>query len=344
MKVEMGSFMLRHRSWSIAILTLAMAGGCLRKRGEDIPPGSGGAGGAGATGGSGAVGGDGGSGGDGLPAWTPVASGTTANLRSVWVDDGGTTAFVVGDGGALLRSDDGGETWQALDSTTTEDLHAVWGVGGEIYAVGDAGVVVHSLDGDTFGLETSGVMNDLRSLWASDTGHVYAGGSSALLLRSTDGGQSWESLGNPASTTISGIWGIAPSTVFAVAEASLLTSHDDGDTFSYDYLSINAHTDVWAATEQSFFITNDGGVLTSWEADHWLKNILAPTSELYAVWGAGLDDMYVTGRAGIVFHSSDAGDGWDLEETGTTSSLEDVHGAGGLVLVVGDGGIILKRP
>jgi photosystem II stability/assembly factor-like uncharacterized protein len=320
------------KPWPILLCALLL--GCLRRTEVD------GAGGAG--GGGGSADGGGGAGGTVVPVveWEALDSGTTAALRSVWVGEG--TAFVVGDAGTILRSDDRGASWQTVESATTDDLHAVWGVDGDVFAVGDAGRIVRSLAGEAFAAVDAGAAYDLRALWAGG-GVVYAGGESSALLRSVDDGSTWEQLGTPAISVIEGIWSVDGS-LFVVAEASLMTSTNLGDDFTYQILSVHAHTDVWAATAEDFFITNDGSVVTSWEVDHWLKTILTPTRALHAIWGSGLDDMLIVGQGGLILRSVDAGDDWALEESGTSETLHDVFGDAGLVLAVGNGGTILERP
>jgi hypothetical protein len=44
--------------------------------------------------------------------------------------------------GTILRSSDG-DTWTAEPSGTTAALHGVWAVGGDAWAVGDQGALLH---------------------------------------------------------------------------------------------------------------------------------------------------------------------------------------------------------
>ena len=59
-----------------------------------------------------------------LPAaaqsWTPVTSGTTANLRGVSVK--GQTVWVSGDKGTVLRTTDNGATWRSVSPRGVADL------------------------------------------------------------------------------------------------------------------------------------------------------------------------------------------------------------------------------
>jgi photosystem II stability/assembly factor-like uncharacterized protein len=57
--------------------------------------------------------------------WSPVDSGTTNNLRGVYLIDSGI-GFAVGDAGTILKTTDAGMSWSALASGTTKTLYDVF--------------------------------------------------------------------------------------------------------------------------------------------------------------------------------------------------------------------------
>ncbi len=74
--------------------------------------------------------------------WTLVPTGAQAALRGVWVAADGAV-HVVGDGGTILRSDDGAN-FTAEASGTTVALRGVWGSDAtHLWAVGDGGTILH---------------------------------------------------------------------------------------------------------------------------------------------------------------------------------------------------------
>src|SRR5207248_6298647 len=76
-------------------------------------------------------------------SFTKVAS--VAGARAVALSHDGGVAAVVGDGGAMLRSDDGGLGWANVASGTAASLRAVnASADGEIVAVGDGGAIVRT--------------------------------------------------------------------------------------------------------------------------------------------------------------------------------------------------------
>ena len=332
------------RGVGVACFVVVLGVGCFRKRDDDSSSTAT----TSSTGGTSTVSsttsGPGGSGGSPVVQWEVEDSGTAVDLHGVWIDEAGANAFAVGAAGTIVRSDDGGDSWQALNSNVSDDLFGVFGTGTEIYVVGANGVILHSVDGMQFSPEDSQTGVDLHSVWASDPARVFVGGAGSLVLRSIDGGTTWDPRPNAASTTITGIWGLDADTVYAVAEAALITSIDGGDQWSYEILSINAHTDVWVGAGGHIFITNDGGVVTSWESDHWLKTVFGANSAMYGIWGASVNDLYIVGQWGLIARTGDAGVNWVSEDAGSDETLRAVHGGGDRVLAVGDAGVIVSRP
>jgi hypothetical protein len=66
---------------------------------------------------------------DGEGGWTRVASGVEDDLFDITF--AGSTGWVVGHAGLVLRSTDGGKTWQRVPSPTSEDLVRVSSLGAE---------------------------------------------------------------------------------------------------------------------------------------------------------------------------------------------------------------------
>ena len=78
--------------------------------------------------------------------------------------------------------------WRAEHLATTP-LSAIWGSGrGDVYAVGLAGTILHSANGETWSAQTSGVSVPLEALWGSGNEDIYAVGYNGTILHSVDGG------------------------------------------------------------------------------------------------------------------------------------------------------------
>src|SRR5262249_3126925 len=94
-------------------------------------------------------------------------------------------------------------------------LRAIWGSGpGDIYAVGDGGVILHSSGDGTWKTQSSGTSANLYGLWGSGPNDVYVAVFSNVVLHSVGDGV-WQHEGFPPGRTFNGVWGSGPDDVYA---------------------------------------------------------------------------------------------------------------------------------
>ena len=141
--------------------------------------------------------------------------------------------MAVGQRGHVLLSDDAGEKWQQAEVPVSADLVAVHFPDAEAgWAVGHDGVVLNStdggrtwvrqLDGRTLGnvlvpyyegrggdekwigeakrFAAAGAENPFLDVWFQDARTGYVVGAFGLVLRTADGGKTWEPLATPPTT------------------------------------------------------------------------------------------------------------------------------------------------
>lgn len=155
---------------------------------------------------------------------TAVDHGADVGLLN-WIHGfGDDRMIVVGNQGAVLRTNDGGTTWTADDPATDQDLWGVWGsspndvwaVGGD--AMGGVPTILHDT-GTGFrpvaipDLERPGV-NVFFKVWGSGPDDVYVVGQNGAVLHW--GGSGFEELLVGVSQDLIGVWGDGPDRVVAV--------------------------------------------------------------------------------------------------------------------------------
>lgn len=141
-----------------------------------------------------------------LSTWTQAASNTTANLNAI--SSNGAIAIAVGDNGVIRRTGDGGSWSTITSPTTQNLYGVSYSSSGIWNAVGAQGTLLTSTDGGvTWTATASGTSNDLRSVVAQTstvttttspitttiTYTVVAVGDKGTVLRSADGGSTWAS-------------------------------------------------------------------------------------------------------------------------------------------------------
>lgn len=148
--------------------------------------------------------------------------------------------WVVGDGGKVLHSTDGGETWTVQRGYGHPDLQSIaaWDAN-RIVAVGNDNHVIRSEDGGQSWLYVEGVP---RSVWSNkllrvhldDIGVAWAVGAGGTILRSTDFGKSWKPMVEMKDITWHGVSSCdRGNRLVVVGEfGQILASNDAGETWT----------------------------------------------------------------------------------------------------------------
>ncbi|HST60560.1 MAG TPA: sialidase family protein, partial [Longimicrobium sp.] len=278
---------------------------------------------------------------------------TTGTLRSVW-GTGAGNVYAVGsrpgpnaaEQSTLLRND--GSGWSAaLPAADSTEYADVWGssasdvyvVGHRLKAGGGTRGMIWRYNGSGWTATAppfEGTDRRLTAVWGSGAGDVWvmgrqsgASGDEAVILRSTDGGQSWTPApvgGVPAGEVhVLDAWGSGPGNVYAVG-----------------------YVVPSAATQSSSMVLRFNG--TAWSA-----TVRADSVRLSGVWGAGAGDVHLVGwqpqppaanqADGITRRSTDGGATWTTQRfRGTSFSNRRLLGVWGTspsdVYAVGAGPIL----
>jgi photosystem II stability/assembly factor-like uncharacterized protein len=114
-------------------------------------------------------------------------------------------------------------------------LNAVWGSGpGDVYAVGDGGVVYHTSDGLSWRPQTSGTpwnLYGLSGVSGSRGGDVWAVGAAGTILRTGDGGATWHRVPSGTIQDLCAVWVSPTRDVFVVGGAGTLLRSTAGGAF-----------------------------------------------------------------------------------------------------------------
>jgi photosystem II stability/assembly factor-like uncharacterized protein len=104
-------------------------------------------------------------------------------LRQIQMLDA-NNGWVIGDGGTIMKTINGGDTWSPQTSGTTADLNGVYFVDlNNGWVVGDGGTILKTTDGgDTWTTEASGTTNDLRGIFFVGLTQGYAVGANGTIL------------------------------------------------------------------------------------------------------------------------------------------------------------------
>lgn len=287
----------------------------------------------------------------------------------------GSKGWAVGPMGTILRSDDGGNSWQKVFIGSDADLYRVnfvsenegWAAGGRMRLAetnesmrhdkrGGYGYIFHTVDGGkTWDCQYGEKGRHLFALDFVDEKTGYACGERGFLLKTTDGGENWNDLSTTG--TLNWLYGMTftdKNNGFAVGlNEAVIRTRDGGkswepvnafaDRKSYGFspiyrdISINGKTGCIVGQNGTILISSDGG--DTWE----------PSATFYTKEIRGLMDMryvrfvtplrgYATGELGNkIMTTEDGGRNWTFRSTDNSEWLRALWAdPSGKVIAVGE--------
>lgn len=243
-------------------------------------------------------------------------------------------------------------------------LMSVWGpspddvyvVGGQpaTSADGGFGVMFHFDGRDWSRVSLPADTPMLNWVFGSDE-QVVAVGEAGTVLRSRDGGQSFESFG-PAGITdpLWGVWGPSDDELWAVGgdpfvPTSQLLHYRNG---SWTELSLPALDrpegslfKVWGTDAEHVWVVGDAGIVLSYDGQAWQQQLAGTTSDLVSLWGTGPNEVAaIGGRANGTLARFD-GSSWSSEVLAGLPGLNGMWmGGDGAALIGGVFGTLAELP
>lgn len=258
--------------------------------------------------------------------WTQAEVPVSVTLNAV--DFGSdSSGWVVGHSGVVLHSGDAGATWQLqfdglqaaeLVIESREEQIAAMEERIEQAPEAEKGDLEWALDDLFFALENVqadmeiGPVNPLLDVWFENDQHGFVVGAYGMVLRTQDGGETWEDwapqLSNPQNFHLNSVARVTGGALVIVGEAGQVhVSVDNGDT--------------WERRESPY----DGS--------------------LFGVMGTGkVNEVLAFGLRGNTMLSTDLGRSWTMvaNEGGTTLNNGSVADDGRVILVGNSGAVLMS--
>jgi|ERR1035438_3894967 photosystem II stability/assembly factor-like uncharacterized protein len=276
--------------------------------------------------------------------------GATPELHAIDFRDE-THGLIVGDGGAIFASDDGGKTWlnrvnDKKQNFTTEHLLDVQEIGNLAWAAGFDGTILHSTDGGlTWEKQTSGTTMSLQGVYFLNPNLGWAVGWSGTILRTTDGGKKWQAVmgGEVSSSALTaGQQGAATAAGSAVmgggASSSAPTAGQQGadtDVGSYSLSTVYFRDEKngWACGFAGELVGSHNGGLT-WQP---LKSPVQSLLSSVAIDKAG--HIWIAADEQLIV-SEDGGQTWTVDAVNKNLFLTRVFGQGDSLWALGELGLL----
>jgi photosystem II stability/assembly factor-like uncharacterized protein len=241
--------------------------------------------------------------------WAPQVSGVSVRLQDL-AFVGTNRGWVVGDGGTILHTTNGGSTWAAQNSGTGFDFYGVsFTDGNNGWAVGQHGQILHTTDGIAWNAQTSVTVQDLSDVTFVTPLIGWAVGTNGTVLRTSNGGNG----ANGWSVQVSGI-----------------------GEWLLDVAFVDTSNGWTVGANGTILHTSSGGAL-------WATQTSGTNNLLYRVCFVDVLHGWTVGYNGTILYTTNGGATWAAQQSGVSDFLSAVyftdvnHG-----WVIGDNGRILR--
>lgn len=250
--------------------------------------------------------------------WTALASGTANSLWGMYfVDD--NTGWVVGDGGTIRKTTNGGTSWTAQTSASSAFLNQVrFTDANNGWIVGDGGEILNTADGgSTWNQQTSGVAVLLLSVSFVNSNLGWAVGNGGTIVKTTNGGANWNTQTSGTAQKLWGVEAVSSSDVYACGEFGTIIKTTDGganwnaqasttSNVVWDFSFVSA-SKGWAVCDSGIILqTIDGGA-------NWTRQTSPTTESLYDVHFANDNYGWAVGTTGTILRTTDGGANWAFQ-------------------------------
>ena len=238
---------------------------------------------------------------------TYIASGA---LLSVWFIDS-NTGWCAGENGTIVKTTDGGATWVNQNLQPTYLLEKIQFINGNTgWTIGAKNVYKTTNGGSSWFVVHTFDYTDCTALFFLDSNVGWISGIQGDIYKTTDGGQNWVS-----------------------------QRPDFGDHLYDAYFYDNQHGwiagDAISDPEGLIMLTTDGGT-------NWNYSLVNP-NPLNSVYFINANEGFAVGWTGRILHTTDSGNTWAIEASGTVKDLRGVYfPSANNGWTVGDEGTILK--
>lgn len=266
-----------------------------------------------------------------------------------------TTGIAVGDNGTIVRTTNGGATWQQVfsDPDSADTLYDVSFANATTgWAVGSSSTVLRTTDGgQTWTPQTipdnqkpfpfSPGLNTLLSVHAIDSSRVCAVGAGGWVLLTGNGGATWTRKNNGSGApklNLNALFFANDTVGWAIGAQVLLKTTDGGNTWTqmpaaagsltlFGLAGLAGNTErLWTVGQNgiALYSTNGG---TSWLRPGESAGAMWVTtgSTINALWFVGATHGWAVGEGSAFIRTVDAGRSWRAMVAPPGGKLEDVH-------------------
>jgi len=261
--------------------------------------------------------------------------------------------WIVGDGGTILHTEDGGETWTPQRSGAPSVLRGVSFADAQHGCVvaGD-GLILRTADGGAnWTARRPGSADKLLSVTMVDSRQGWAVGWNGTVLHTADGGANWTRQVSGTSQDLYSVAFVDAQHGWAVGDAGAILHTADGGKSWTEQSGEPGETltaTVFADQRRGWAFGDEGTILSTTDGGQtWGSQRSGTHATLFGAWFNDPRRGWAVGETGTILHTSDGGRTWQAQATAgellKSVAFTDVRrgwvvGENGTVLSTKDGG------
>jgi gliding motility-associated-like protein len=287
---------------------------------------------------------------------TPLQAGGNylqSNLRGTYFLSA-SQGWAVGNSGTILTTNNGGTSWTAQTSGTTQSLLGVYFTSAtQGWAVGTGGTILTTNNGGTsWTAQTSGTTQNLNSVYFTTASQGWAVGDGGTILTTSNSGASWTAQTSGTTQSLFGVYFTSATQGWAVGGGGTIlatsnggaswTAQPSGKTQSFSSVYFTSASQGWAVGDGGTILTTSNGGAS------WTAQTSGTTQSLFGVYFTSATQGWAVGTGGTILTTNNGGTSWTAQTSGTTQSLRSIYftsatqgwavGSGGTILTTSNGG------
>ncbi len=295
-------------------------------------------------------------------AWRAGKVECPGDLISVYFTSSGK-GWVSGDEGFLASTNDGGRTWNRVDLGTEADINEIYFRNERNgYLVAGKKMFITSNAGDTWreteivkpGILRRGTPEFLSIRFADRRRGIVVGSVlnederviDSLVMRSEDGGESWERVIVPSKTELFHLHFDGSSRAWIVGDEGMILATTDGGASWRQQQSDTKQAlyNVFFRNSRIGFVVGKGGTILRTEdgGNNWMSVPNSFPETFMRVDFADANNGWIVGHNGAILRSGDQGRTWLKQESGTDRDLYGLFMVRRYGWAVGANGMVLE--
>ncbi|MCI0846010.1 MAG: ABC transporter permease subunit [Chloroflexi bacterium] len=234
-----------------------------------------------------------------LSTWAPVESGTASALTDIAFVDS-SHLWIAGERGLVLRSTDGGVTFETVDTGVNAMLLSVsFASADQGVVVGEGGTILVTADGGrTWQQSDAGTSSRLNAVDFASDGSVWAVGDGGTALQSRDGGVTWarRTIGTSLKNSLRAVSFDGADGVVVGSKGTVLTTSDGGASWTRQEILEGREGTITGQEEPTARPLNDVAIHVGESGD---VSAWAASDDSIWRWGVLGGDLGVSPRSGV---------------------------------------------